>query len=490
MKNMNYLRSSFPKPYSYQSHANNNESLFGHLWDLIDCEPRPINGRDSEYRNAHWFVHLFSPRLDIYALPDYDPLSDRGWISENGQLGLDQIEKALNKSGYEYDDYIGWFSSISPRAICLRIAVDTTMWSERRDGGVEISSNVRDEYKRLISQFSVPPSIVALGPYGLLVYYLLRDGIYYETLEAIVSSMIQDCSTRFIQTTKAALPIPEKKLLLDSTTLKSARWGIDGGMDWEGVPVYQPSQLFGTDWKYRIVATTTPRIQYVPKEPAAKSGSRHEFGRRRVPTVEEVETHILPFQIEMVEEQLFVAVLACHGDGLDTAQTLQKVKEWIDESPQCIGQFNQISPCDLHLRVEAVRGLAHLVHWPVSSTETFLSDVEPIVERHPFGAESAGTVRRFLTELSHWQLLHDQVGDDPDMLAMFNDKYPFYRHHRCLGLYPLPSEMIKSWSAESQRYIEWLSDIGVLHDAGFEYRVDGICRYFFITLDNIDSEVW
>jgi len=425
----------------------------------------------------------------MYAVPDFDPLSNRGWVSEKAQLEPDQIEKAFDSTGHTYDDYIGWFSSKSPRTICLRIAVDATMWSLRHESGVEISSNVRDEYKALTSQVSVPPSMVALGHYGLLAYYLLTDGIYFETLETMVSGMIPGGPTMFIQTEKAALPIPKKKLLLDSATLKSARWGLHGGMDWERVPVYQPSQLFGSDWKSRLVVTKVPKIQFHPEVSGAKSDSRHEPYQRRVPTVEEVETHILPFQREMAEEQLFVAILACHGDGLDTEQIQQKVERWINEAPQCTGQFKQILPRELHERIEAIRGFAHLVHWPLSSTDISLPDIEPIVERQPFGAESAGAVRHFLTELSHWQRLHDQVGDDPDMLAMFNDKYPFYWHHRCLGLYPLPSEVTESWSAESQRYIEWLSDIGVLHDAGFEYRVDGICRYFFITLDNIGSEV-
>ena len=483
MEEITSYNSYEPGPDLNRHSREHNIKLFGHVWDLI-AEPNqyPSSNVLDEYRDAEWFTHLFSPRLDMYALP-VDILHDgQGWATHNHTLSLKQIENAFNGS-----KSIGWFSSRSPRVICLEIDADLFSRSPEIDPDV-ISSALRKDYVSTISQFSVPPSMVALGDHGLYVYYLLEDGIYYETLEAIVSSILGDSAAAFRQTTNAALPVPRKKELLDGMTLEPARWGLYGGTDWECVPVYQPSQLFGTHWESRLVVTTIPTVHYVPDEPAAEANSQMCNMCRRMPTIEEVETHILPFESGVGEEQLFVAVIACHDDGLDADQALQRVLEWIEKSPHYTGQITEMSSGELDRRIRTIHAIAHLVHWPLSSAGSSLPDTETIVELHPFGTESTSVIRRFLIELARWQRLHDLVGDNPDLLAMFNDKYPFYRHHRCLGLYPLPSELLSSWAPDYSRYIEWLIDLGILHDAGLRYKADGICKYYFISFADVHIE--
>jgi hypothetical protein len=461
------------------------DDKIGRVSDLPVRKKPARPGEYDRYWYARWFIHLFAPRFDVYAMIDDDPQACQGWIFKEEQLSLGQIEQAFNNPD---GSFIAWYSLTSPRAICLRIEADFISWDRLPEGEVEVSANLLPEYRTTVSRFPVPPSMVALESYGLLVFYLLKDGIYCATLETMVSSMLWDSSTRFIQTVDHGLQIPKKMQFLDSTALASGRWDFCDEIDWERVPVYQPSQIFGADWRSRLVVTTAPRIQYIPKESIAKAGLRHELTSRSVPTVEEVETLILPFRKEVVDEQLFVSVLACHKDGMDADQIQQRVASWIDKSPQCKDQLKLASTHELYERIEVIRGLAHLVHWPLPATAISNRNIEPIAERQPFGAKHIATVWRFLIELSQWQRLHDQVGSDPDLLAMFNDKYPFYRHHRCLGLYPLPSKVTEQWAPDYSRYIEWVTDIGVLHDAGFEYCTDGVCRYYFITFADVHIE--
>jgi hypothetical protein len=483
MREITSHNSSARRPDSNRHSRDHNIKLFGHVWDLI-AEPKqyPSLSALDEHRDAHWFIYLFSPRLDMYAVPFGFPNDGRGWSTHNHTLSLEQIENAFNGSSS-----IGWFSSRSPRMICLEIDADPFSWSPKTDPDV-INSALRKDYECTISQFPVPPSMVALGHHGLYVYYLLEDSIFHETLEVIVSSILRDSSATFRQITSVALPVPKKKEILDSTTLAPARWGLYGGTDWECVPVYHPSRLFGAHWISRLVVTTIPTVHYVSGEPAAEKNSQMGNMGRKMPTFEEVETHILPFESGMGEEQLFVAVIACHNDGLNADQTLQKVLTWFENSPLYTGPLSEMAPYELDQRIRTIRGLSHLVRWPSSSADNTLPDVEHVVELHRFSPESAPAIRHFLIELARWQKLHDQVGENPDMLAMLNDKFPFYRHHRCLGLYPLPSELLSSWAPDYSRYIEWLIDLGILHDAGLQYNADGICKYYFITFADVHIE--
>ena len=480
MKNLTSEISCATNPASSHKLADETDCLFGYVWDLmVNYDPAPKTGGHDVYRDARWFTHLFSPRRDIYAEPTDLPCYWQGRSTRNTLLTLAVIEKAFNGGRS-----VGWFSSRSPQVICLKVGGDP-FTSIRDIDANAICSTMRADYEATISRFSVPPSVVAQGQHGLYVYYLLQDGIYHETLEAIVSRILGDSPAEFRNTATAAVPVPRRKDLLNPTNLEAARWGLFGGTDWECVPIYQTSQLFGTDWRSRLVVTTRPNIQYISDSPGAKMDSQKENTRRKMPTIEEVETHILPFENDMAQEQLFVAVVACHDYGLDAGQTLQRVLEWIENSPHYAGQTTEMSSDDLDRRIRAIHDIAHLVHWPFSSADSSLPDTEPIVELHPFATESTGAIRRFLTELARWQRLHDQVGDNPDLLAMFNDKYPFYRHHRCLGLYPLPSELLSSWAPDYSRYIEWLIDLGILRDAGLQYNADGICKYYFISFADV-----
>lgn len=425
--------------------------------------------------DAIWFDRLFRPYLGRYTAR----FSGRGeacWYAIDRRMDLPLLQRALDGK-----TTIGWYASF--RSPVFGVDID-----DHRTGGwsrdyTAPRGRLRDLYQATVERIGRLPSVVFSSPRGLHAYYLLTELVHIDNLRQSVKAQIGEVPVEIKPTAHTTLRVPAKKRVRDPVSLASTWTGSPDEFEWTSLTQHAPADLFGDDWR------TTLRVG-AHRDGVARVTRKREHAARvagdGIPSLEEVESTIMPFKNGQTYRQTFLLGVACRRAGIRLEKAIAIGYDWLNRSPDYTGGL-------LRNERELEQRLEHIYEKGPESTSVprvhveLTPAVDAVIERltcsHPFVKQRTKSVRRFLQSLAEWKALHDSIGNDRAETARYDDAYPYYAVNRNSGLYPLPSALLERWNKNYVSMLRWLISAGVLTDASAYSPRQHVCRYYRIVLE-------
>lgn len=427
--------------------------------------------------NREDFINIYNPYRGKYVkkvptkyIDDLFETDNLEWRFFNEPLRSQFIQLALD--GIEI---IAYFQRTFSNFLGLDIDDHTgTAWA-----GGTASYYLLDTYHSIIERLGFWPSILVQSPRGLHCYYFFDEKAPINTIEFTAKDRLSDLLNQkrieIIPTATKALRIPNNKCFINPKTSESIP-----------PPKKEEIETFPIEWLIDKSFRTT-----IKKD--KKKTQRKIF--QSLAKIENLERKYIPLIDGDTNVPFCHITITCRDAGFSIEQAVERFQRIVNNSILYNGEFKD-NPKRLRIRISSIYKNKRTKKTIIPKCENYqygLFDdlkIEKLISLDfPFQKQREKPVRRFLSDLLSWAEWHDEIKKDPVMFTYFDFLYKWYRKNRNEGLYPLPSNYLKSRNSHYTTIIAWLAKIGFLIPAPYQYSARlSICKYYHINWNLIEPK--
>lgn len=434
---------------------------------------------------AHDFVREWQPYRSRYTVKADDSLfpdKDGQWFTRSAYLSNRLVEEAV-----QGEATVGYFLPRLTRILGIDIDDHTSgaAWA----GDKTASALLLARYEATVNaHHGTEPTAVFASPRGLHCYWFLNQELPQRVLFELTTKRLSSITFGYRKgievrpTTDCALRIPNGHRQVDPWTLEPASYSP------QDRPCYDTFEVLGDPhWAREVIREKRVTVK------ERRDRLRKLRGGRKV---------------EAIEKQVLAGKLSLRNHGTnDTRLMLVAVYRSAGLSKdEAVARFlNLFGLTGYTGRLASPQQIERWVHWEYRKNADFIGApqkqspedqpelweeqlVATLTAKHPWAKQRTKPVERFLRSLLRWKRYQDQVLADPLEAGVWDYLYPFWRHNRQRGFYPLPRSLLEGWNDRYNEILSWLQLEGALvkapfgYSTGFKIEKTGqwaqVCQYY------------
>ncbi|MCP6720452.1 MAG: hypothetical protein KJI72_04015 [Patescibacteria group bacterium] len=415
------------------------------------------------------FLHVFKPYRARFIQKDDE---DSEVVTINGRLSDGMIWKGLVG-----EVIVGWYMAcMTPM---FGVDVDDHIGIAWKDD--KPSESLRSTLDEVVKRVGKVPSVIFKSKRGVHCYWCMNKELPALLIEKLIKNKLSDLTVELLPLPNQALRIPRIDWCLDVESLEIKKFeGFKGRK-------YEPTELFGDDWRAETIRENVRKnkkfgLSYV------RGGELSDRKRRKI---EEVERGVGGFKNGETNETYKRLCGMYFGYGLSEEEAFKRFRNIVQKSHGYTGGLTNVEELGRRIR-STYRCLADKKDGVRSKDEEVRLEegidglIDGLIDGGEWRKRREKKVRRFMSELIGWKEYIDEIRLDTVKLVYWNYIYPFSYKFFKEGLYPLPSEMMRSWDYMYPEIIDFLKREGVLRESQHRYSTGaGYCKHYFINVTRV-----